>query len=155
MDQLQTRSIVLGLVENNYVAAISLLNESYGGCDMFVHAHLSNLVNMKGLKSSFDTGGFRNLYDLVQIQNLELLGVKPDTYNRLLCLILLKLILPDLTLEFNRNLKACEMWNTDKLLNFLKNEFENREKISTIYDLDAKKSFSNDNKIEYRPKFID
>lgn len=77
-----------GLVENNYVAAISLLNESYGGYDMFVHAHLSNLVNMKGLKSSFDTGGFRNLYDkgLVQIQNLESLGVKPDTYNRLLCL---------------------------------------------------------------------
>lgn len=44
--------------------------------------------------------------------------------------------------------------NINKLMNFLKNEVESREKISTIHDLEAKKLFPNDNKKEYRPKFI-
>lgn len=47
------------------------------------------------------------------------------------------------------------MYNMEKITGFLKNEVESREEISIIHDLDAKKSLSNDNKIEHRSTFAD
>lgn len=146
-----------GLTENNYAAAVSLFKERCGRYDMLLNVHLRNLLNMKGLKSSYDTSGLRNLYDkcLVLIRNMEALYVNPDTYSGLLCLLLLNFMPIDLTIEFNKNLKDDEMWNIDKLMSFLKNEVESGERVSIIHDLDTKKYFSNDYKAEYRPKFTE
>lgn len=73
---------------------------------MLFYVHLHNLLDMKTVKSSPDKGNLRNLYDNypLQIRNLESLGVKSDIYSSLLCSLLLKLISPDLTLEFSRKL---------------------------------------------------
>lgn len=62
---------------------------------------------MKDLKKDSIFSGLKYFYNkfLVLIGNLKSLGVKPNTYSLLLCLILLKYIPIDLTLDFNRNLK--------------------------------------------------
>lgn len=77
------KSLVLGaasntikgfsLTENNYT-----LKKRHGRHDNLVHDHLSNLLNMKGLNSSSDTTGLRNLYDacLVKIRSLKSLDAK-------------------------------------------------------------------------------
>lgn len=73
------------LTENYYALAVSILKERFGRQDMFVDAHLQDLLNIECVKSSSDTRGWINLYNkwLVQIPNLELLsGINYPCFRR-------------------------------------------------------------------------
>ncbi|GFW02214.1 uncharacterized protein TNCV_4989271 [Trichonephila clavipes] len=98
-----------------------------------IYAHLSNLLNLTPVRNPTDIVGLRNLYDRAetQIRILESLGVKGESYSNLLTPILLKQILSELVLEFNRSQKD-EGFDLSALLQFLHLEIRSRERASQI-----------------------
>lgn len=122
------------MTPENYEEAINLLNKTFGQKDMLINAHMTNLLNVKPLKDSKNLEGLRRLYYTLQnqIRSLSSLGVKSESYGNLLCPILLKLIPPELTLDYSKTQKGTLNQNVDDLMEFLFQEICNREKAHLI-----------------------
>ena len=124
-------SVVAGfsLSEETYKEAVDLLKSRFGRNDIVINAHMTKLLNLKPVKSSANINELRSLYDNceIQIRNLNALGVTSGSYGNLLCPILLKLIPPDLALDFNRKKTKGEEMKVEELISFIKEEVESRE----------------------------
>ncbi|KFM71285.1 Hypothetical protein in type-1 retrotransposable element R1DM, partial [Stegodyphus mimosarum] len=117
------------LTNETYSSAIALLKERFGRTDVVINAHMNKLLNLNPVKNSSNIRALRELYDNceIQISNLNSLGVASGSYGHLLCPILLKLIPPDIGLEFNRRRAKNSDWDINELITFIKEEIESRE----------------------------
>ena len=120
----------LTMTDDNYDAAVELLQNRFGRKDILVSAHMSKLLNLSPVKRSSDVAALRHLYDEceIQIRSLESLGVHSDTYGCLLCPVLLQLIPEDLALAYTRRSDPSGEWKVLELIRFLQNEVESRER---------------------------
>lgn len=140
------------LSNDNYDSAIQLLKERFGRNDMLINAHMNALLNISALKHSNDIINFRKLFDKaeIQIRSLKTLGVTTKMYGSLLCPILLKIIPPDLALEYNRNRNdENENWDLEELMEFLRKELESRERALSIHKKEFVKYQNIDHKRSY------
>lgn len=88
------------------------------------------LLNLKQAQNSSNVRELRELHDSCEIQtrNLNYLGVIADSYGHLLCHNLLKLIPPEIALNFNRKKADGEKNGTRRAyLFFIKKEVQSRE----------------------------
>lgn len=84
---------------------------------------MNKLLNLKQVKYSSNVRKLRELYDSweIEIGNLNSLGVTACSYEHLLCPILLKLISPEIALDFNCKRTNSEKMEVEELLSFIKN----------------------------------
>ncbi|KFM65649.1 hypothetical protein X975_19634, partial [Stegodyphus mimosarum] len=137
------------LTNENYSSAIVLLKERFGRTDVVINAHMNKLLNLNPVKNSSNLRALRELYDNceIQIRNLNSLGVASGSYGHLLCPILLKLIPPDIALEFNRRRAKSSDWDINELITFIKEEIESRE---VTMHLNSSVRISHDKPEKYR-----
>nr|XP_042908429.1 uncharacterized protein LOC122271415 [Parasteatoda tepidariorum] len=115
--------------EETYDTAVKLLKERFARTDILINAHMNNIINMQPLKNSRDVIAFRKFYDNIntQIRSLESLGLVCKNYGNVLCPILIKILPPDLVLEYNRRESETES-DIKELLSFLSKELNSRER---------------------------
>ncbi|XP_071033036.1 uncharacterized protein [Parasteatoda tepidariorum] len=127
----------------SYDSAIELLKDRFAKKDLLIHTHMSAILNMQPLKSSNDIRAFRKFYDncMTHIRSLESLELKPENYGSVLCPMLLKILPPDLVLEYNKIENENVYSDIKELLNFLSKALSCRERsiqMSTVSDLGNK-----------------
>ncbi|GBN86589.1 hypothetical protein AVEN_95801-1 [Araneus ventricosus] len=117
------------LTPENYEIAIKLLKERFGRSDVLINTHLNNLLRICPLKNSDDIVSFRKKFDNIQteIRSLESLNVLKETYQNLLCPLLLKCLPPDLVLEYNKSMKS-DKYEIDELVDFLSIQLKAKER---------------------------
>ncbi|GFR05176.1 uncharacterized protein TNCT_539561 [Trichonephila clavata] len=88
---------------DNFDRAIDLLKDRFGNKNVLINAHLSSLLNLTPVENPNNIISLRNLYDKAerQMRNFESLGVKGESYSKLLSSILMKQIPSEFVLEFN------------------------------------------------------
>ncbi|GBM12404.1 hypothetical protein AVEN_211582-1 [Araneus ventricosus] len=117
------------LTPENYEIAIKLLKERFGRSDVLINTHLNNLLRICPLKNSDDIVSFRKMFDNIQteIRSLESLNVLKETYQNLLCPLLLKCLPPDLVLEYNKSMKS-DKYEINELVDFLSIQLKAKER---------------------------
>ncbi|GBO30226.1 hypothetical protein AVEN_182015-1, partial [Araneus ventricosus] len=117
------------LTPENYEIAIKLLKERFGRSDVLINTHLNNLLRIFPLKNSDDIVSFRKMFDNIQteIRSLESLNVLKETYQNLLCPLLLKCLPPDLVLEYNKSMKS-DKYEINELVDFLSIQLKAKER---------------------------
>ncbi|GBN49012.1 hypothetical protein AVEN_47403-1 [Araneus ventricosus] len=103
---------------------------------------MNKLLNLVPVHRSDDIVKLRHLYDTLEIQvrSLKSLHVKPEAYSSMLISVLLKILSPEITLEFNRrNSDYSANYNIEKLLEFIRTELECRER-NALYSISGSKS---------------
>ncbi|GFQ65178.1 uncharacterized protein TNCT_638431 [Trichonephila clavata] len=143
------------LSEENYKAAVELLKNRFGRHDLVFNAHMTKLLNLKQVKRASNIKELRELYDSceIQIRNLNSLGVVAESYGRLLCPIILKLIPSEIALDFNWKRLDYETFNVEELLLFLKKETELREATLSMQNSDQQIISSKKENFKHSPKY--
>lgn len=121
----------LTITDENYSLALQILENRYGKKEMLIRSHINKLLNLSPVRSSSNLKELRNLYDAceIHIRSLKSLGIELQTYGSLLFPIITKLIPEGVILNYNReNKDETESWNVAKLLEYIKNEIETRER---------------------------
>ncbi|GBO26455.1 hypothetical protein AVEN_114447-1, partial [Araneus ventricosus] len=113
----------------NYEIAIKLIKERFGRSDVLINTHLNNLLRICPVKNSDDIVSFRKKFYNIQteIRSLESLNVLKETYQNLLCPLLLKCLPPDLVLEYNKSMKS-DKYEIDELVDFLSIQLKAKER---------------------------
>ncbi|GBM96158.1 hypothetical protein AVEN_253896-1 [Araneus ventricosus] len=123
----------LTLTPENYAKAVKILEDRFGRQELIIDYHMNNLLNLTPVRKSFDVIALRNLYDQleVNIRGLESLEISPDSYSCLLFPIIMKVIPPDLALEYNRKHEKKQSQITD-LTEYLRDEVQSRERTKAL-----------------------
>ncbi|GFQ89168.1 uncharacterized protein TNCT_172191 [Trichonephila clavata] len=116
---------------------------------------MTKLLNLKQVKRASNIKELRELYDSceIQIRNLNSLGVVAESYGRLLCPIILKLIPSEIALDFNWKRLDYETFNVEELLLFLKKETESREATLSMQNSDQQIISSKKENFKHSPKY--
>ncbi|GBN80335.1 hypothetical protein AVEN_65111-1 [Araneus ventricosus] len=128
--------------DENYDSVVEILKNRFGRRDIIIHAHMNKLLNLAPVHRSDDIIKLRHLYDTLEIQvrSLKSLDVKPEAYSPMLISVLLKILPPEITLEFNRrNSDYSANYNIEKLLEFIRTELECRER-NALFSISGSKS---------------
>ncbi|GBL61832.1 hypothetical protein AVEN_19745-1, partial [Araneus ventricosus] len=128
--------------DENYDSVVEILKNRFGRRDIIIHAHMNKLLNLAPVHRSDDIVKLRHLYDTLEIQvrSLKSLDVKPEAYSTMLISVLLKILPPEITLEFNRrNGDYSANYNIEKLLEFIRTELECRER-NALFSISGSKS---------------
>ena len=136
----------LAVTEDNYQAAIDILQERFGRTQQIISAHMDELLKLSpcaGEKPS----QLRVVYDKVSVNvgGLEALGVKPDQYGSLLIPVIMSKLPADVRLQIARN-SVKEVWEIKELLEIIRKEVEARELSEHI-------KANNERKIKPPPRF--
>ncbi|GIY61142.1 uncharacterized protein CDAR_459601 [Caerostris darwini] len=91
---------------------------------------MNKLLNLNPVRSPDDLVQLGHLHDTLEIQvrSLKSLNVKSEACASMLIFVLLRILPPDITLEFNRISTDSSDENIEKLPVFLKRELECRER---------------------------
>ena len=116
----------LAITEENYQAALDILQERFGNSQQIISAHMDELQPCTSEKSS----QLRYMYEKVSVnvRGLEAMGIRSEQYGSLLIpVIMCKLALPiDVRLQIARNTKK-DVWVIKDLLELIRKEVEARE----------------------------
>ena len=117
----------LPITEENYDAAIDILNKRFGKPQQLISAHMDELLKISSC-STDKPSQLRYLYDKlsVNIRGLEALGVKSDQYGSLLIPIIMAKLPPEIRVHVARN-TTQDVWDIESILNVIQNEIEARE----------------------------
>lgn len=115
--------------EKNYDSCLELLKGRFGKTDVIINTYMTKLLNLEPVKYSYHVKGLHRLYDEIEItiRNLRALKVTEGSYGNLLNPIILKLIPPDLVLDFHRKRDRDKTCEVQELISFIRNELESRE----------------------------
>ncbi|GFU74964.1 DUF1758 domain-containing protein [Trichonephila clavipes] len=114
------------------------IKDRFGRKDAIINSHMKKLLSVTPLKRSDDTKVLRQFFDMcqTQIRSLESLDVSFESFNNVLCPLILNCLPSDLVLEFNKETDGSE-YKLDELLKFLNKQISARERtessISTQY----------------------
>ncbi|XP_054709142.1 uncharacterized protein LOC129218845 [Uloborus diversus] len=118
------------ITDDNYDAALKILEERFGSKDLIIQEHFDKLLNLTPVYKLNDISKLRKMHNEIEtnVRSLSSLGIKAETYSPMLTAVILKNIPSVLTLEFNR--KNVNNSNTDifELLYFIQTEIKVRER---------------------------
>ena len=111
----------LPITEENYDAAVDIINKRFGKPQQLISAHMDKLLKISTC-STDKPCQLRYLYDKlnVNIRGLEALGVKSTQYGSLLIPIIMAKLPPEIRVHVDRN-------TTESILSVIQNEIEARE----------------------------
>ena len=117
----------LAITEDNYQAALDILQERFGNSQQIISVHMDELLKIQpcnGEKSS----QLRYIYDKVSVnvRGLEALGVHSEQYGSLLIPIIMSKLPSDVRLQVART-RQKDVWEIKDLLEIIRNEVEARE----------------------------
>ena len=114
----------LPITEENYDAAIEILNKRFGKPQQLISAHMDELLKISSC-STDKPSQLRYLYDKlsVNIRGLEALGVKSDQYRSLLIPIIMAKLPPEISVHVTRN-TTQDVRDIESILNVIQNEIE-------------------------------
>lgn len=120
----------LTLSDENYDAAIDLLEKRFGRRGMAINSHLNKITSLIPVRRSSDIAGLRTLYDTcdIQVKCLEALKVPKANYGYMFCHMVIKLLPQDIALEYSRKLENLDEYDVSILMDHLKKEVECRER---------------------------
>ena len=116
----------LTLTEDNYDAAVALLQERFGNKQTIISAHMDELMKLPD--GTLDKPSLRSVYDKITVHSrgLESLGVNLDHYGTLLIPLILSKLPNEVRLRMARA-HLGEVWKIQDLLAMIKTEVEARE----------------------------
>ena len=117
----------LSLTEENYEAAVDLLQQRFGNQQQVISAHMDELLKIPAC-SGDKTSQLRFVYDKisVSVRGLEALGVNSSQYGSLLIPIIMSKLPAGIRLQIARNTSE-EVWKITDLLEVMRKEVEARE----------------------------
>ena len=117
----------LPITEENYDAAVDIINKRFGKPQQLISAHMDELLKISTC-STDKPYQLRYLYDKlsVNIRGLEALGVKANQYGSLLIPIVMAKLPPEIRVHVARNTTE-DVWDIESILNVIQNEIEARE----------------------------
>ena len=121
----------LALITANYHKAIDTLKRRFRCRQKIVNKHMDALLQMEAVVSSQNTRALHRLFDDISchIHGLKSLGVESNSYDSLLCPVLLNKIPANLQLIASRKVSEAD-WNLDLLMEAIEEEITARERIS-------------------------
>ena len=128
LDGSASRAIAgLPITEENYDAAVDIINKRFGKPQQLISAHMDELLKISTC-STDKPHQLRYLYDRlnVNIRGLEALGVKSTQYGSLLIPIIMAKLPPEIRVHVARNTNE-DVWDIEPILSVIQNEIEARE----------------------------
>ena len=116
------------LSDDNYVKALSLLEERYGNKQIIVASHVNKILRLEKVKGGRNVTELRGLYDQVEshVRSLGTLDVQSENYGPVLIPIILERLPDDIKLHISRVL-GNDSWKMDDFMRILKEEIAARE----------------------------
>ena len=117
----------LPITEENYNAAVDIINKRFGKPQQLISAHMDELLKISTC-STDKTCQLRYLYDKlnVNIRGLEALKVKSTQYGSLLIPIIMAKLPPEIRVHVAQNTTE-DVWDIESILNVIQNEIEAQE----------------------------
>ena len=117
----------LPITEENYDAAVDIINKRFGKPQQLISAHMDELLKISTCPTD-KPYQLRYLYGKlnVNIRGLEALAVKASQYGSLLIPIIMAKLLPEIRVHVARNTTE-DVWDIESILNVIQNEIEARE----------------------------
>lgn len=121
----------LSLTAANYEQAVTTLKKHFGSKQKIVNKHMEAMLKIGSVSPCTDVKGLRHLFDQISshVRSLKSLDVRSETYNSLLCPVLIARLPSELQLIVSQNVSE-EDWNLDELLRVVKEEVVARERVS-------------------------
>lgn len=129
----------LPITEDNYDAAIDILNKRFGQAQQLISAHMDELLKVQPC-STDKPSHLRYVYDKVSvnIRGLESLGIKSQQYGSMLIPIIMAKLPPQVRIQVARS-AINEVWDIDELLELIRKEIEARELSEKIQTTEQKR----------------
>jgi hypothetical protein len=117
----------LALSEQNYQAAIDILQQRFGNQQLVISTHMDELLKIPACAGD-KASQLRFVYDRisVNVRGLEALGVKASQYGSLLIPVLMSKLPQDIRFQIARK-TSKEVWDISEILDVIRNEVEARE----------------------------
>ena len=117
----------LPITEENYDAAVDIINKRFGKPQQLISAHMDELLKISTC-STDKPHQLHYLYDKlnVNIRGLEALGVKSTQYGSLLIPVVMAKLPPEIRVHVARNTTE-DVWDIESILCVIQNEIEARE----------------------------
>ena len=117
----------LALTENNYKAAIDILQERFGKTQQIVAAHMDELLKISACDGD-KSKQLRFVYDKVSVnvRALEALGIQSEQYGSLLIPVIMSKLPSDVRLQIARKTEK-DVWVIKDLLEIIQRKVEARE----------------------------
>ncbi|GBM60350.1 hypothetical protein AVEN_79946-2 [Araneus ventricosus] len=122
------------LSSENYDNCIKILKDRFGRKDVIGSSYMNKIINIEPVKNSSNLNALRRLYDdlITSVRNLDAMSVTSGSYSCLLIPMVLKKILYNMVLEFNRKKGSKSEVEVSELLDYIKSEVECRESSNLI-----------------------
>lgn len=122
----------LALSNNNYDAAVEILEQRFGKTQQIISAHMEEILKLQPCLTDRPSS-LRFLYDKlsVHVRGLSSLGVSSQEYGSLLIPIIMSKLPNEIRLEIARK-STDEVWKIDELLDTIKGEVEAREASESV-----------------------
>ncbi len=136
----------LAITEDNYNAAVDILQERFGKTQQIIAAHMDELLKISACDGD-KSKQLRFVYDKVSVnvRALEALGIQSDQYGSLLIPVIMSKLPSDVRLQIARKTEK-DVWVIKDLLEIIRKEVEARE-------LSEQVKANNDSKKPPPPKF--
>ena len=117
----------LTITEENYQAALDILQERFGNSQQIISAHMDELLKLQPCTSE-KSSQLRYMYDKVSVnvRGLEAMGIHSEQYGSLLIPVIMCKLPIDVRLQIARNTKK-DVWVIKDLLELIRKEVEARE----------------------------
>ena len=117
----------LTVTENNYHAAIEILQQRFGKPQQIISAHMDELLKIPACTGD-KPSQLRFVYDKVSVhvRGLEALGVNSSQYGSLLIPVIMAKLPQEVRVQIARN-TTQDIWEMTDLLNVIRREVEARE----------------------------
>ena len=117
----------LAITEENYQAALDILQERFGNSQQIISTHMDELLKLQPCTSE-KSSQLRYMYDKVSVnvRGLEAMGIRSEQYGSLLIPVIMCKLPIDVRLQIARNTKK-DVWVIKDLLELIRKEVEARE----------------------------
>ena len=117
----------LPVTEDNYQAAVNILNQRFGKPQQIISAHMDELLKIPACNGD-KPSQLRFVYDnvSVHVRGLEALGVDSNQYGSLLIPVIMAKLPPEVRVQIARN-TTQDVWKKSDLLSVIQMEVEARE----------------------------
>ncbi len=126
------------LTDENYDQAVATLQKRFGDTQQIISKHMEALLQIESVSSSQNVKALRRQFDNVNthIRSLASLKVEEESYQNLLCPVLVGKLPPDMQLILSR--KVTGEWTLQTLLTAVEEEITARERLDLAQRAQAK-----------------
>ena len=118
----------LTVTEDNYEAAVEILQQRFGKTQQTISAHMDELMKIPACNSTNKPSQLRYIYDKISVhtRGLASLGVDSKQYGSLLIPVIMAKLPQEVRIQIARTTKK-EIWDISEILDVILHEVEARE----------------------------